>query len=112
MRKHLCLNEALPYCADYSQIELRLMAHLSQDEGMYRLSKMVKIYTPPQQLKFSGRIRKVSREHRSYAKMVNFGIIYGISAFGLAQRLIRRGEAKEIIDNYFMQYPKVKDIWT
>ena len=52
----------------------------------------------------------MSREQRSYAKMVNFGIIYGISAFGLAQRLgIKRGEAKEIIDNYFMQYPKVKD---
>ncbi|MDG1189396.1 MAG: DNA polymerase, partial [Flavobacteriales bacterium] len=52
----------------------------------------------------------VSREQRSHAKMVNFGIIYGISAFGLSQRLgIKRGEAKDIIDSYFTQYPKVKE---
>ena len=53
---------------------------------------------------------RVTREMRGKAKMVNFGIIYGISAFGLSQRLsIKRGEAKEIIDNYFMEFPKIKN---
>ena len=96
--------------ADYSQIELRLMAHLSQDEGMLsafqnkediHAATAAKVYQVSQ--------KQVTREQRSNAKMVNFGIIYGISAFGLAQRLgIKRGEAKEIIENYFTQYPKVK----
>ena len=97
--------------ADYSQIELRLMAHLSQDEGMlsaFQNSEDIHAATAAKVYQFD--LEKVSREQRSHAKMVNFGIIYGISAFGLSQRLgIKRGEAKEIIDNYFMQYPKVKD---
>ena len=97
--------------ADYSQIELRLMAHLSQDEGMLSAFQNGEdIHAATAAKVFQVELEKVSREQRSYAKMVNFGIIYGISAFGLAQRLgIKRGEAKEIIDNYFLKYPKVKD---
>ena len=97
--------------ADYSQIELRLMAHLSQDEGMLSAFQNGEdIHAATAAKVYQVDLEKVSREQRSHAKMVNFGIIYGISAFGLSQRLgIKRGEAKEIIDNYFMQYPKVKD---
>ena len=97
--------------ADYSQIELRLMAHLSQDEGMLSAFQNGEdIHAATAAKVYQVELEKVSREQRSYAKMVNFGIIYGISAFGLSQRLgIKRGEAKEIIDNYFLQYPKVKD---
>ena len=96
--------------ADYSQIELRLMAHLSQDEGMLSAFQNGEdIHSATAAKVYQVELEKVSREQRSHAKMVNFGIIYGISAFGLSQRLgIKRGEAKEIIDNYFMQYPKVK----
>ena len=97
--------------ADYSQIELRLMAHLSQDDGMLSAFQSGEdIHTATAAKVYQIGLDEVSREQRSHAKMVNFGIIYGISAFGLSQRLgIKRGEAKEIIDNYFMQYPKVKD---
>ena len=105
-------NEAFTLlAADYSQIELRLMAHLSQDEGMLSAFQNAEdIHAATAAKVYQVELEKVSREQRSYAKMVNFGIIYGISAFGLAQRLgIKRAEAKEIIDNYFMQYPKVKD---
>ena len=105
-------NEAFTLlAADYSQIELRLMAHLSQDEGMLSAFQNGEdIHATTAAKVYQVELEKVSREQRSNAKMVNFGIIYGISAFGLAQRLgIKRAEAKEIIDNYFMQYPKVKD---
>ena len=105
-------NEAFTLlAADYSQIELRLMAHLSQDEGMLSAFQSGEdIHATTAAKVYQVELEKVSREQRSNAKMVNFGIIYGISAFGLAQRLgIKRAEAKEIIDNYFMQYPKVKD---
>ena len=97
--------------ADYSQIELRLMAHLSQDEGMLSAFQNGEdIHAATAAKVYQLQVEQVSREQRSHAKMVNFGIIYGISAFGLSQRLgIKRSEAKEIIDNYFMQYPKVKD---
>lgn len=96
--------------ADYSQIELRLMAHLSQDEGMLSaFQKKEDIHAATAAKVYQVSLEKVTREQRSHAKMVNFGIIYGISAFGLAQRLsIKRTEAKEIIENYFTQYPKVK----
>ena len=97
--------------ADYSQIELRLMAHLSQDESMLEaFNKGLDIHTATAAKVYGIDDKEVSREQRSHAKMVNFGIIYGISAFGLSQRLgIKRGEAKDIIDSYFQQYPKVKD---
>jgi DNA polymerase-1 len=96
--------------ADYSQIELRLMAHMSRDENMLNafrnkedihLSTAAKIYNVP--------VSNVTREMRSRAKTANFGIIYGISAFGLSQRLhISRTEAKELIDGYFRSYPGIK----
>ena len=96
--------------ADYSQIELRLMAHLSQDESMLSaFQKGEDIHAATAAKVYQVSLEEVNREQRSHAKMVNFGIIYGISAFGLGQRLgIKRTEAKEIIDNYFTQYPKVK----
>ena len=96
--------------ADYSQIELRLMAHLSQDESMLSaFQNKEDIHAATAAKVYQVSLEEVSREQRSHAKMVNFGIIYGISAFGLAQRLgIKRSEAKEIIENYFAQYPKVK----
>jgi DNA polymerase I len=96
--------------ADYSQIELRLMAHLSHDKGMIsdflsgqdiHAATAAKIFHVP--------AGKVTREMRSRAKTANFGIIYGISAFGLSERLtIGRKEAKELIDGYFSSYPGVK----
>ncbi|MCD6202013.1 MAG: DNA polymerase I [Bacteroidales bacterium] len=96
--------------ADYSQIELRLMAHLSQDESMIQAflenqdihaATAAKIYNVP--------LEGVTREMRSHAKTANFGIIYGISSFGLAQRLnISRTKAKELIDGYFHSFPGVK----
>ena len=97
--------------ADYSQIELRLMAHLSQDQGMLSAFQNGEdIHSATASKVFQTPINEVSREQRSSAKMVNFGIIYGISAFGLSQRLgIKRTEAKEIIENYFLQYPQVKN---
>jgi DNA polymerase I len=97
--------------ADYSQIELRLMAHLSQDESMIKAFRNGEdIHAATAAKVYQVALGEVSREQRSHAKMVNFGIIYGISAFGLAQRLgIKRTEAKEIIESYFAQYPKVKE---
>lgn len=99
------------FSADYSQIELRLMAHLSQDPNMLEafncgedihIATAAKIYKIP--------IKNVTKEMRRKAKTANFGIIYGISVFGLANRLgIPRTEAKELIDGYFTTYPKVKE---
>jgi DNA polymerase I len=96
--------------ADYSQIELRLMACLSKDEGMIAdfLSGQ-DIHAATASKIFKVAITEVSREMRSRAKTANFGIIYGISAFGLSERLtIGRKEAKELIDDYFATYPRVK----
>jgi len=97
--------------ADYSQIELRIMAHLSQDPNMIEAfnsdqdihaATAAKIYKIP--------IEQVTSDMRRKAKTANFGIIYGISVFGLAERLtIPRSEAKELIDGYFETYPKVKE---
>jgi DNA polymerase-1 len=96
--------------ADYSQIELRIMASFSKDESMIEaFEKGVDIHANTASKVFRVPLEEVSSEMRRKAKMVNFGIIYGISAFGLAQRLgIARGEAKEIIDSYFEQFPRVK----
>lgn len=96
--------------ADYSQIELRLMAHLSRDEAM--ISDFLSgqdIHSATAAKIFSVTPEKVTREMRARAKTANFGIIYGISAFGLSERLtIGRKEAKELIDGYFNSYPGVK----
>lgn len=95
---------------DYSQIELRVMASVSGDEGMIQAFKNNHdIHTATAAKVFGVERDEVSRDMRSVAKMVNFGIIYGISAFGLSQRLnIPRKEAAEIIEAYFEEYPKVK----
>ena len=97
--------------ADYSQVELRIMAALSGDEAMIEAIKQdLDIHSATAARVYGVRIDDVTPEMRRNAKMVNFGIIYGISAFGLSQRLdIPRGEASEIINNYFEQYPGVKN---
>ena len=99
------------FSADYSQIELRVMAHLSQDENMIEVFREGKdlhaataanIYKKP--------IDEVTRDERTKSKRANFGIIYGITVFGLAERLdISRDEAKQLIDGYFETFPKVHD---
>ena len=98
------------FSADYSQIELRIMAHLSEDENMieaFREEQDIHAATAAKIYKIN--IDDVTREQRSKAKTANFGIIYGISVFGLAERLnVERKEAKELIDGYFENYPKVK----
>lgn len=98
------------FSADYSQIELRIMAHLSGDENLIEAFRSgedihaataAKIYHVP--------LEEVTREQRSRAKTANFGIIYGISVFGLAERMnVSRAEAKELIENYFITYSGVK----
>jgi len=98
------------FSADYSQIELRLMAHLSQDRNMINdfLSEN-DIHAATASKIFGVPIEDVTREMRSRAKTANFGIIYGISSFGLSERLtIGRKEARELIDGYFNSYPGVK----
>lgn len=96
--------------ADYSQIELRLIAAISKEEGMIEdFKKGLDIHTATAAKVFGVPLEQVDKDMRRKAKMVNFGIIYGISAFGLAQRLeIPRKEAAEIIENYFKQYPGIK----
>ena len=97
--------------ADYSQIELRIMAALSEDESMLKaFNNGEDIHSATAAKVYKVEEKDVTREMRSHAKMVNFGIIYGISAFGLSQRLgIKRNEAAEIIENYFIEFPNVKE---
>ncbi len=99
------------FSADYSQIELRIMAHLSGDENMIEafntghdihVATAAKIFKKP--------ISEITADERRKAKTANFGIIYGITTFGLAERMqVSRTEAKELIDGYFNTYPKVKE---
>lgn len=97
--------------ADYSQIELRLMAHLSEDKHMISAFRNNEdIHTATASKVYGVEMDAVDREMRSKAKTANFGIIYGISAFGLSQRMrIPRSEAKELIDGYFETYPGVRE---
>ncbi len=97
--------------ADYSQIELRIIAHISSDPGMKEAFQLgYDIHTATAAKVWGVNIDEVDKEMRRKAKTVNFGIIYGISAFGLSQRVgISRGEAKEIIDNYFREFGGVRD---
>jgi DNA polymerase-1 len=97
--------------ADYSQIELRIIAHVSKDEGMIEAFRDgLDIHTATAARVWGVTLDEVDKEMRRRAKTVNFGIIYGISAFGLSQRIgIPRGEAKEIIENYFSKFPGIKD---
>ena len=98
------------FSADYSQIELRIMANLSEDPHMIEaFQKGQDIHAATAAKIYKVKLEDVTREQRSKAKTANFGIIYGISVFGLAERLnVDRKEAKELIDGYFENYPKVK----
>ena len=98
------------FSADYSQIELRLMAHLSQDQNMLEdFHSGHDIHRATAAKIFKIGIEDVTSEMRRKAKTANFGIIYGISAFGLAERMeVSRSEAKQLIDDYFATYPGVK----
>jgi DNA polymerase I len=96
--------------ADYSQIELRIMAHLSQDEGMLSaFANNEDIHRATAAEIFGCEREAVSNEQRRYAKVINFGLIYGMSAFGLAQNLnIERSAAQSYIERYFARYPGVR----
>ncbi len=98
------------FSADYSQIELRIMAHLSGDRNMIEaFNNGSDIHAATAAKVFKKPIEEVTKAERSKAKTANFGIIYGISAFGLAERMeVDRKEAKELIDGYFETYPEVK----
>lgn len=99
------------FSADYSQIELRIMAHLSGDEAMiqdFRDGRDIHAATAARI--FRKPIEDISRDERRKAKTANFGIIYGISAFGLAERMeVSRTEARELIDSYFATYPRIRE---
>lgn len=102
-------EEYILLAADYSQIELRIIASLSKDEAMIEaFAKGLDIHTATAAKVFGVPLEEVSKEMRRSAKTVNFGIVYGISAFGLSERLnIPRREAAEIIEQYFHQYPGI-----
>ena len=99
------------FSADYSQIELRIMAHLSQDPNLIEAFRSgYDIHAATAAKIFHKAIEDVTSDERRKAKTANFGIIYGISAFGLAERIgCSRSEAKALIDGYFLTYPKVKE---
>ncbi len=102
--KHILLS------ADYSQIELRIIAELSGDEGMIEAFRLGwDIHSATASKVYGVPLEHVTKEQRRNAKMVNFGIVYGISSFGLSERLnIPRAEARHIIDQYFEKYPGIK----
>lgn len=97
--------------ADYSQIELRIIAHISKEENMIEaFAQNADIHKDTASKIFNVPLSEVTKEMRSQAKSANFGIIYGISSFGLSENLgIKRGLAKEIIDNYMATYPEIKN---
>jgi DNA polymerase-1 len=99
------------FSADYSQIELRVMAHLSGDENMIRaFSEGHDIHAATASTIYKKPIADISRDERTKSKRANFGIIYGITVFGLAERLdIDRQEARQLIDGFFETFPKVHD---
>lgn len=103
-KDHLLLS------ADYSQIELRIMAHMSGDDDFIAaFNQGMDIHSATAAKIFHCTVEEVTPEQRSRAKVANFGIIYGISSFGLASRLqIPRNEARKLIEDYFLHYPKVK----
>lgn len=102
---------SLFFSADYSQIELRVMAHLSGDENMIEAFREGHDIHAATAAKIYGKdITEVGRDERNKAKRANFGIIYGITVFGLAERLeIERAEARQLIDGYFETFPKVRE---
>ncbi len=104
-------EECVFFSADYSQIELRIMAHLSEDPHMIEaFCEGEDIHAATAAKIYGLSPAEVSSDMRRKAKTANFGIIYGISVFGLAERLdIPRGEAKELIDGYFKSYPRIRE---
>ena len=102
--------EGIIVSADYSQIELRIMAHLSQDAHLVQAFRDgTDVHAATAAKIFGIPVAEVSRQQRSMAKTANFGIMYGISAFGLAQRLhLSRSAAKELIDGYFASFPAIR----
>ena len=111
MRKVFGVNDGEYFLsADYSQVELRIMAHLAQDENMIEAFKSGKdIHQATAARVFNMPIEEVDADMRRKAKTANFGIIYGISTFGLAERMnVSRNEAKSIIDEYFQKYAAIK----
>ena len=104
-------NNHLLMAADYSQIELRIIAALSKDPFMIKaFQNNEDIHAATAAKVFEVPLTKVSREQRSNAKTINFGIIYGVSAFGLSQQTnLNRTESKELIDTYYKSYPKLKE---
>ncbi|MCK0204930.1 DNA polymerase I [Ornithobacterium rhinotracheale] len=103
-------NEHVLIAADYSQIELRLIAGLSQDPTMMAsFNNGEDIHAATASKVFGVPLNEVTREQRSHAKTVNFGIIYGVSAFGLSEQTsLSRGESKDLIDAYFETYPQLQ----
>ena len=103
-------NNHVLLAADYSQIELRIIAALSQEENMMTAFKNGEdIHASTAAKVFNVDIKEVTRAQRSNAKTVNFGIVYGVSAFGLSNQTdLNRSEAKELIDTYYETYPKLK----
>jgi len=99
------------FSADYSQIELRVMAHLSGDENMIEVFREGKdLHAATAATIYKKDISEVSRDERTKSKRANFGIIYGITVFGLAERLeIDRSEARQLIDGFFQTFPQVHD---
>ena len=99
------------FSADYSQIELRVMAHLSGDENMIRVFREGKdLHAATAATIYKKPIEEVTRDERTKSKRANFGIIYGITIFGLAERLdITRDEARQLIDGFFETFPQVHD---
>jgi DNA polymerase-1 len=97
--------------ADYSQVELRIMAHLSGDAGLVRaFAEGLDVHRATAAEIFGCALVEVSNDQRRSAKAINFGLIYGMSAFGLANQLnIGRGEAQEYVERYFQRYPGVRD---
>ena len=104
-------NNHLLMAADYSQIELRIIAALSKDPSMIKaFQNNEDIHAATAAKVFEVPLKKVSREQRGNAKTINFGIIYGVSAFGLSQQTnLNRTESKELIDTYYKTYPKLKE---
>jgi len=104
-------SDCLLVAADYSQIELRIMAHLSDDEGLLAAFKAGKdIHRATASDIFNVEMDEVSSEQRRHAKAINFGLIYGMSAFGLAKQInVGRNEAQNYMDEYFHRYPGVKN---
>jgi DNA polymerase I len=104
-------GEHLLISADYSQIELRIIASLAGEEQMMEdFSRGLDIHQTTAARVYGVSVDEVTKDMRRNAKTVNFGIIYGISAFGLSERLgIPRGEAAEIISQYFLKYPAIRD---